>query len=180
MKNKTKEKNMPMDVALQPEALEEDTYIFGAMNIEQFQNGGVGKQKRIGFPTLAFRWKPANGYPLERINGQPALSMKKYHAWTIYCGVHNIAPEKITEEMLQANAQRKRISSMPDRLLKDINEICEIVNKDRHIVMDWQRTYVECPIKKTGRNYSVMLRALYLWMIDNNIIWGRGHGGFTV
>lgn len=180
MKNRTKEKSEPMDDALQPEAIEDDTYLFGAMPILQHQNGGRCRKVKVDFATLAFRWKPAYGYPLEKINGQPALSMKKYHAWATSYGFGDLAPEKITEEMLHAEARRQRIAKMPDRLLDGINEISEVVNKAPHTVMDWQRSYVDCPIKKTGRNYSVMLRALCIFMNENGITWGRGQGGTTV
>lgn len=128
------------------------------------------------FVTL-LDWRAGYEMPLKKRGGFPSLDMAEFKAWANEYGVADIDPKKITNDQLEVAARRKRFAEMEDRPLNNIDEICEFTDKDKALIISWNKSYMDCPIKKTDRIYSVNTRPLCVWLNKHGIEFGRGHHG---
>jgi len=147
-----------------------DDLIIGKKMIEEFL------KKDIDF---ALTWMRAFEFPLKKRSGFPSISKKEFHTWAETWEIANIPPHKISTEMLERIARKKRIAAMENEKLVGINEIAAVVHRPTYDVSPFLKNYDDCPIKKIGGILQVGKRDLIEWLEENKIPWGHYMGEST-
>jgi hypothetical protein len=125
-------------------------------------------------------WKTAYDLPLEKQNGFPALSMKKFQKWAEERCVADVNPKNITTTDLETYRKKMSLLELPSRPLDRIQAISAFVGYPQHIVLAWQKDFVDCPITKSARKYQVDSRELLVWMFKSNIQMGHHRETFEL
>jgi hypothetical protein len=152
------------------ETEKKDEIIIGAENIEKLFKRTFAEILRI---------KQNYELPIVKEGGFPVLHMGAFLRWKAEYEIQDVPPHLITISLLEPIAKKQRLKKMEDKALTGIDEICQYTDKPREIIIRWVKTYLDCPIKTIDRVYSVGTRALCVWMNENGISWGKGHGRFA-